>query len=102
VTTEKSRASAEASPANTPKRAYPPAATTPTQSGPEGIRFDFNDGCRLVLPEGQWHVRISDLDTGNILYETEIGSGQINTTKRYYLRCRIEVWPLGQPDECLL
>ncbi len=87
---------ASAKPATPVKRAYPAPATTPTQSGPRGIRFDFNDGCRLVLPEGSWHVRLSDLDTGNILYETDIGAGHINSTKRYYLRCRIEVWEQGK------
>ena len=75
-----------------PKRAYPAPASVPTQSGAHGIQFDFNDGCRLVLPEGRWHVRLRDLDTGNILYETDIGAGRINSSKRYYLRCRIEVW----------
>ena len=74
------------------KRAYPAPASVPTQVGPRGIRFDFNDGCRLSLPEGPWHVRLRDLDTGNILYETDIKTGSINSTKRYYLRCRIEVW----------
>jgi len=68
----------------------------PTQTGARGIRFDFNDGCRVVLPEGQWHVRLRDLDTGNILYETDIGAGRINSSKRYYLRCRIDVWA-GEP-----
>jgi autotransporter strand-loop-strand O-heptosyltransferase len=76
----------------TPKRAYREPASLPTQSGAQGIRFDFNDGCRVALPEGQWYVRLRDLDTGNILYETRIGAGRINSTKRYYLRCRIEVW----------
>jgi autotransporter strand-loop-strand O-heptosyltransferase len=72
----------------------------PTQTGVKGIRFDFNDGCRLALPEGQWHVRLRDLDTGNILYETDIGAGRVNSAKRYYLRCRIEVWMkehVGEP-----
>jgi len=66
----------------------------PTQSGPKGIRFDFNDGCRVVLPEGKhpWRVRLSDLDTGNILFETEIKAGRVNSTKRYYVRIRLEVW----------
>lgn len=74
------------------KRAYPAPASQPTQIGAQGIRFDFNDGCRVLLPEGQWRVRLRDLDTGNILYETDISAGRINTTKRYYLRCRIDVW----------
>jgi autotransporter strand-loop-strand O-heptosyltransferase len=89
-------ASVEATP---PKRAYPAPAALPTRSGAEGIRFDFNDGCRIALPEGRWHVRLRDLDTGNILYETDIGAGRINSTKRYYLRCRIEVWTAGQSGE---
>src|SRR5580658_662977 len=82
-----------------PKRAYPPAASSPTQNGTRGIRFDFNDGCRVALPEGQWHVRLRDLDTGNILYETNIGAGRINSTKRYFLCCRIEVWEQGHTGE---
>ena len=85
---------------NAQKRAYPAPASLPTQSGEQGIRFDFNDGCRVVLPEGQWHVRLRDLDTGNILYETDIGAGRINSSKRYYLRARIEVWSanlVGEP-----
>lgn len=74
------------------KSAYPPPASVLTQEGARGIRFDFNDGCRVALPEGQWHVRLRDLDTGNILFQTAIGAGRINSSKRYYLRCRIEVW----------
>ena len=83
---------ASAASAATEKRAYPAPAEQPTQLGPKGIRYDFNDGCRVVLPEGAWRVRLRDLDTGNILFETELKTGRINSSKRYYLRCRIEVW----------
>jgi autotransporter strand-loop-strand O-heptosyltransferase len=82
-----------------PKRAYPAPAPLPTQSGAQGIKFDFNDGARVVLPEGEWRLRLSDLDTGNILYETNIGAGRVNSSKRYYLRCRIEVWTAGHKGE---
>ena len=77
-----------------PKRAFPAPALQPTQEGPHGIRFDFNDGARVSLTEegGPWRVRLSDLDTGNVLYETEIKGGRVSTSKRYYLRVRIEVW----------
>jgi len=70
----------------------------PTQKGPKGILFDFNDGCRVVLPEAEqpWRVRLSDLDTGNVLFETELKAGRINSTKRYYVRFRIEVWQQGE------
>jgi autotransporter strand-loop-strand O-heptosyltransferase len=76
------------------KRAYPAPAEFPTQEGPFGIRFDFNDGCRVVLPEGEhpWRVRLSDVDTGNILFETTLKAGRVNSAKRYFVRIRLEVW----------
>jgi autotransporter strand-loop-strand O-heptosyltransferase len=80
---------------------YPPPAEVPTQEGPEGLRFDFNGGCRMLLPEGEhpWKVCLRDLDTGNILFETELKSGRINSTKRYYVRFRVEAM---QQDKTVL
>lgn len=78
--------------APTEKRAFPPPAAQPTQETPEGIRFDFNDGCRILAPEGKWRIRISDIDTGNIVYQTEIGAGRINSSKRYFVRFKVEAW----------
>lgn len=80
------------------KRNYPAPAEMPTQLGAGGLRFDFNDGCRVVLPESAhpWRIRLTDLDTGNILFETEIKAGRVNSTKRYYVRFRFEVWQQGQ------
>jgi autotransporter strand-loop-strand O-heptosyltransferase len=76
------------------KPPYPLPAPSPTQEGPGGIRFDFNNGCRILLPEAQhpWRVRLSDLDTGNVLFETTFKGGGVNSTKRYYIRFRLEVW----------
>lgn len=75
-----------------PKQHYVPAPEHPTQTDHLGVRFDFNDGCRVVLPEGEWRVRVSDLDTGNILFETRIGAGLVNSSKRYFVRFLVEVW----------
>jgi hypothetical protein len=60
------------------KRAYPAPAETPTQEGPKGLRFDFNDGCRVIWPEGEepLRIRLSDIDTGNVLFETELKGGR--------------------------
>ena len=76
------------------KPPYPPPAATPTQQGPHGIRFDFNNGCRVTIPDGEkpWRVRLSDIDTGNILFETTMKGGAINSAKRFYVRFRIEIW----------
>lgn len=80
------------------KRAYPAPAETPTQQGPKGMNFDFNDGCRVKFSEGDhpWKVRLSDLDTGNTLFETEIKAGFVNSSKRYFVRFRLEVWQQDQ------
>ena len=91
--------SVTSTPASAPvKRPYPTPALVPTQQGASGIQFDFNDGCRVILPEANypWRVRLSDLDTGNILFETELKAGRVNSTKRYYVRVRLEVWQQGE------
>jgi autotransporter strand-loop-strand O-heptosyltransferase len=79
-------------------RAYPMPAAVPTQQGPLGVRFDFNDGCRVMLPEGDhpWRVRLSDIDTGNILFEAELKSGRVNSAKRYFVRMRLQIWVNGE------
>jgi autotransporter strand-loop-strand O-heptosyltransferase len=77
------------------KSAYPAPAGLPTQTGPQGIRFDFNLGARIVLPqrtEGEWKVVLRDLDTGNILFESKNKGAYVASSKRFYVRFRIEVF----------
>ena len=73
---------------------FPPPAELPTQLGPDGLRFDFNFGARVAVPEagGPRRIRISDLETGNVLYETTIQRGWVHSAKRYYMRTRIEAF----------
>ena len=47
--------SADAKPDSKPKPAYPAPAELPTQQGPQGLRFDFNDGARVFCPDGEQH-----------------------------------------------
>ena len=78
---------------------YPSPAEQPTQPGPGGIRFDFNHGARVVLPnrtEGKWRVRLRDLDTGNVLFQSENKGAFVSSTKRYYVRISIDVWDGGE------
>jgi hypothetical protein len=77
------------------KQPYPPRAGLPTQVGPKGIRFDFNQGARVDLPNrsaGKWRVRLRDLDTGNILFQTENQGALVRSSKRFFVRFSIEVW----------
>jgi autotransporter strand-loop-strand O-heptosyltransferase len=70
----------------------------PTQLGLKGIRFDFNLGCRVLLPPrqdgGLWRVRLRDLDTGNVLFESENRGALVTSTKRWFVRFGIEIWSL--------
>jgi autotransporter strand-loop-strand O-heptosyltransferase len=79
------------------KGPYPPPAALPTQIGPLGIRFDFNQGARVVLPNrtsGKWRVCLRDLDTGNILFQSENEGAYVSSAKQFYVRFRVEVCEL--------
>ena len=54
-----------------------------------------------MLPDtgGAWRVRLSDRDTGNVLFDIELWSGHVNSSKRYFVPFRLEVW---SHDECVL
>ena len=84
------------------KPAYPPPARVPTQAGPEGIRFDFTFGARVLLPvrtdNGLWRVRLRDLDTGNVLFESENRGAVVTSAKRWFVRFGVEVWSLDQGE----
>ena len=91
--------SSDASMVNTTigRGSYPPPATTPTQEGANNIHFDFNNGARIRLPQksdGGWRVRLRDLDTGNILFQTDTQGAFVCSRKRFYVRFGIEVWDL--------
>jgi hypothetical protein len=39
-------------------------------------------------------VRLRDLDTGNILFESENKGAFVNSAKRWYVRFRVEIWSI--------
>ncbi|MCR5752784.1 MAG: autotransporter strand-loop-strand O-heptosyltransferase [Kiritimatiellae bacterium] len=69
-----------------------PPPPTPTQEGPRGIRYDFNDGARVLLPKGAWHVELEDDESGNMLFSCDADEGWVTSTKKYYVPFRIRVW----------
>jgi autotransporter strand-loop-strand O-heptosyltransferase len=51
----------------------------------------------VILPnrtEGKWRVRLRDLDTGNILFQSENQGAFVSSAKRFYVRFSVEVWSL--------
>ncbi|ENK8280034.1 autotransporter strand-loop-strand O-heptosyltransferase, partial [Escherichia coli] len=61
----------------------PPIAPAVKVSG--GVCYDFNDGARVLLPKGEWHVNIIDEDSGNILFSCDTSGGWVTSTKKYYV-----------------
>lgn len=73
----------------------------PVYEGPEGLFYDFNDGARVLLPEGQWHVKLLDDDSGNILFQCDSGAGSVTSAKKYFVRFRIQVFRQGEETPVL-
>ncbi|GAB6853453.1 autotransporter strand-loop-strand O-heptosyltransferase [Asaia astilbis] len=65
--------------------------STPSQTGPDGIRYDFQDGCRVSLPQGDWHLEIRDRLTQTLLYAGESKGGTVASTKKYFVPFSITV-----------
>ncbi|WP_083747250.1 autotransporter strand-loop-strand O-heptosyltransferase [Teichococcus deserti] len=92
------KAKPEVAPAAPPKPPYVPPAGTPVTAGPAGFRFDFNQGARLLLPPGAPRtVRLWDRDTNSLLFRTTGEGLVINSSKRFFVRFRVELW--DGPDD---
>jgi autotransporter strand-loop-strand O-heptosyltransferase len=96
--TENTVAGARAVPIdNRPGNNDPQPPAIPTQEGPYGIRYDFNQGARVLLPSGaDWKVELKDLDSGVTVFLGETTGAMVVSTKKYYMRFGITVWRNGQ------
>jgi autotransporter strand-loop-strand O-heptosyltransferase len=73
---------------------------TPVIEAAAGLRFDFNEGARVALPHrstGLWRVRLSDVATGNTLYDSTLAGGMVMSAKKWFFRSRVEVFDDGKP-----
>ncbi|SIO40166.1 autotransporter strand-loop-strand O-heptosyltransferase [Paraburkholderia phenazinium] len=70
----------------------------PSCAGPYGIRYDFNYGCRVQVPAGDWRVRLTDIEADVVLFDEIVNDGTVNSLKKYFVRFRIEVL---RGDECV-
>ena len=73
-----------------------PPPDIPPQEGPFGIRYDFNGGARLLLPQGDWHAEIFDDESGNIIFSCDSQGGWITSTKKYFVWFGFRVWKKGE------
>lgn len=68
------------------KFAYLPVGFGPPPEAPHGLRLDFNLGCRVLVPSGNWHPRPRELKTSSTLGETTIGSSALSSSERTFIR----------------
>ncbi|MCX4151051.1 MULTISPECIES: autotransporter strand-loop-strand O-heptosyltransferase [Paraburkholderia] len=74
------------------KRAFLAPAEVNTQQGPDGIRYDFNDGCRVSVPEGNWRVEMRDSSSDYVLYRMPLNNSGVSTNKKFFVPFGIRVW----------
>ena len=70
----------------------------PTMDAVEGIKFDFNDGIRILFPHNgkEYHVTFTDIDTGIILYSADTVPGAyVTSVKKFYIRFRLLIHEKG-------
>lgn len=75
----------------------PLAGEVAGETGIEGLRLDFNNGLRLQVPSGNWHVTIRDFDSDILFYDGDISEVVLVSVEKYYIRWQIEVFHDGKP-----
>ncbi len=67
------------------------------ETGIPGLKIDFNNGIRLQIPDGNWHVVIGDYDSGMVFYDMDASEVVISSIEKYYIRWQVEIFLDGQP-----
>ena len=62
------------------------------ETGIDGLRLDFNFGLRLDVPEGNFRVKISDFDSGEIFFDKYVSGGRLISVERYFIRWHVEIF----------
>lgn len=66
------------------------------ETGIEGLRIDFNFGLRLDIPNGDWHVKISDYDSEIVVFDADISDIRLISVEKYYIRWQVEIYLNGE------
>lgn len=65
-------------------------------TGLQGVKLDFNLGLRLEVPTGNWHAKISDLDSGEIVFDKDISDVRLHSLESYYINWHVELFLDGE------
>lgn len=66
------------------------------ETGIDGLKIDFNAGARVEVPAGNWHIKISDFDTGLVGFDGDISEQILISLEKYYVNWYIEAWLDGE------
>ncbi|MDY6295925.1 MAG: autotransporter strand-loop-strand O-heptosyltransferase [Schwartzia succinivorans] len=61
------------------------------ETGIDGVRLDFNNGVRVEIPDGLWHVTIGDYDSGMVFYDADVSEKLIVSMEKYYIHWHIRI-----------
>lgn len=66
------------------------------ETGIEGLKLDFNNGLRLQVPAGNWHVRIGDTDSGLVYFDEDAAEVILISLEKYYVHWQVDVFLDGR------
>ena len=61
-------------------------------TGLHGVKLDFNHGLRMEIPVGNWHVKISDFDSDEVVFERDVSDIRLHSFEKYYIRWHVELF----------
>ena len=67
------------------------------ETGIDGMLIDFNYGLRLQIPEGNWHVRIVDLESDYVFVDDDLSAVVLISIEKFYIEWEIALWLDGEP-----
>ena len=66
------------------------------ESGIAGIKFDFNYGARVTVPQGEYRVKFIDREACLTVYDAPASGVLVTSSKKYFVDFRIEVYEKGK------
>ena len=67
------------------------------KTGIDEVLLDFNCGLRLQIPEGNWHVRITEGSSGVVCFDKDVSGVTLISLEKFYVEWEITIWKDGTP-----
>ena len=67
------------------------------ETGIDGVLLDFNYGLRLQIPEGNWHVKISDAESEYVFIDDDISAATLISWEKFFIEWEVILWLDGEP-----